>query len=273
MNIMKIIGSLVGLLIALSGLIFFKEQNSMYFIIVVGLLVAILPFVIGVILEGKKEKEIDERFLEFIRDLIENVKSGTPISKAIINIQTRDYGVLSKHVKKLANQIAIGIPVQRAMDIFAKDTKSRVVRRSVSLISEAQKAGGDIGNILGSVARSVNQTEQLKKEQQAAIYNLVVQGYIIFVVFIIIMLVLQYYILPMTSNLSNVGDLNIGTEPTLGVDDFSTPLVVLLLAQSLFAGLVIGKISEGSIKAGIKHSFILLALALLAMTGAKIVYG
>ncbi len=247
----------------------------MYFVVVIGLLISILPFVVGVMLQGAKQREIDERFLEFIRDLIENVKSGTPISKAIVNIQTRDYGVLSVHVKKLANQISLGIPIQRALEIFARDTDSRVVRRSVSLISEAQKAGGDIGKILGSVAKSVNQTEQLKKEQKAAVYNLVVQGYIIFIVFIIIMLVLQYYILPMTSNLGQVEDLNLGGggSTSTSPEDFSTPLVGLLLTQSFFAGLVIGKISEGTIKAGIKHSFILLALALLITTGANVLLG
>jgi hypothetical protein len=32
----------------------------------------------------------------------------------------------------------------------------------------------------------------------------------------------------------------------------------LLVAQGFFAGLVIGKLGEGSIKAGVKHSFILM---------------
>jgi hypothetical protein len=38
--------------------------------------------------------------------------------------------------------------------------------------------------------------------------------------------------------------------------------------QSLFAGLVIGKLSEGTIKSGIKHSFILVTIAILLTTGA-----
>jgi hypothetical protein len=44
----------------------------------------------------------------------------------------------------------------------------------------------------------------------------------------------------------------------------------LLLFQGFFAGLVIGKISEGTIKSGLKHSFVLVAVALLISTGANI---
>jgi len=54
---------------------------------------------------------------------------------------------------------------------------------------------------------------------------------------------------------------------------FSMPLFIMLLIQSFFAGLVIGKISEGSVKKGIKHSFILLAITLLITTGARALFG
>ena len=55
--------------------------------------------------------------------------------------------------------------------------------------------------------------------------------------------------------------------------DFAKPFLLLLLAQGFFAGLVIGKISEGRIKYGLKHSFILVALAWLISTGANLVLG
>jgi len=43
--------------------------------------------------------------------------------------------------------------------------------------------------------------------------------------------------------------------------------------QGFFAGLVIGKLSEGSTKAGLKHSFIMMALAYLMTTGVRAVMG
>ena len=159
------------------------------------------------------------------------------------------------------------------MGTFARDTKSRVIARAVGLISEAEKAGGDISTVLSSVAMSVNQIEILRKERNAAVSNLVVQGYLIFLVFIIIMLVLQYKILPLISDLSG-GENGLSVEiRQLDPSTFSMPMFVMLLVQSLFAGLVIGKISEGTIKDGIKHSFILLGITLLVTTGAGAIFG
>ena len=218
-----------------------------------------------------RQKEKEKKFLEFTRDLVENVRSGTPISKSIINLRGRNYGTLSPHIEKLANQLSMGIVLTNAFKVFSNETKSRVISRAVGLISEAERAGGKIDTILDSVARSVNQIEQLRDERKAAVSNLVTQGYLIFFVFIIIMLVLEFKILPLVSDLQDGGGLSIGAT-NLNPDQFSMPLFVMLLVQSFFAGLVIGKISEGSVKAGFKHSFILVALTLLVTTGAKVLF-
>jgi flagellar protein FlaJ len=276
---LMLVGPAIGLPIILASVIFFREAKFLSFLIVLGLIIFVLPFVISTALEGSRERELDARFLEFVRDLVENVKTGTPISRAILNVMMRDYDVLSPYVSKLGNQITLGIPLEKALKIFAIDTRSAVIRRSVSLISEAQRAGGDIVTILSSVSQSVNQTESLKKEQKASVYNLVVQGYIIFIVFIIILLVLQLYILPLTAGLASGGsggsfEFSENTSTTSTEEsDLSKPLFALLLTQAFFAGLVIGKISEGNLKAGVKHSFILLALALLMSSGATALLG
>jgi len=167
--------------------------------------------------------------------------------------------------------------LDNALKTFAKETKSVVISRAVTLISEAQKAGGDIDTILESVSKSVSQTEELKKEQKSSVSNLVVQGYIIFLVFIVIMLVLQYAILPIATdfNKNDSGLINgdNSEEPVKDASGISFPLFVLLLVQSVFAGLIIGNISEGRLLSGVKHSFILLTITLVIVTGARVMLG
>lgn len=267
-----------GLLISLVGGILFFGSNLFYFMLVLGVIVGLMPFIFGLISARGVEKDKERKFLEFVRDLVENVKSGTPVSKGILNLSKRDYGSLSGHVGKLANQISLGIPLTTALENFAADIKSKTISRAVSLISEAERSGGNIGTILESVANSVNQTENLKQERKSSVSNLIVQGYIIFLVFIVIMLVLDIKILPLTEDLADTKDLGLSSgSPGLGsggsAGGFSTPLFVMILIQSFFAGLVIGKISEGSLKDGIKHSFILVAITLLITTGVKTLFG
>ena len=56
-------------------------------------------------------------------------------------------------------------------------------------------------------------------------------------------------------------------------EELAKPFFWLLLVQGFFAGLVIGKLAEGKIKAGLKHSFTLVIIALLISTGANVFLG
>ena len=280
-NKAKLIGIVISLIIILLSFIFLRGSDVFYFIFGIAFVIGGLPFFISLILENNKSRKKDEMFLEFARDLVEGVKSGTPLSKSILNIRNKDYGPLKPYVEKLANQIALGIPVQSAFNTFARDINSPTVYKAVTIMGESEKAGGQIEDILESVVKSVSQIEVLKKERRATMYNLVVQGYIIFLIFIAIMLVMQFKVLPIAAQLGGEGG-GSGIPISLGgfgsgeiatPEELAMPFLYLLIVQGLFAGLVIGKISEGKIKQGLKHSFILVVLALLISTGAKLFLG
>lgn len=286
MNKSQIIGIIVAIVIIILSYIFLKLSSLFYFLSGISIIIAGLPFFISLIFEGNLTKEKDEMFLEFARNLVESVKAGTPISKSIINIKNKDYGALNPHIEKLANQISLGIPLQASLETFARDVNSETISRAVAIISESEKAGGQIEDILESVATSVAQVEKLRKERRAAMYTLVVQGYIIFFIFIIIMLIMQYKILPIASGLGTglTGSEDLPSDMTFGgiiggggetatPEQLARPFLWLLILQGFFAGLVIGKLSEGKVKYGLKHSFILLSIALLVYTGASVFLG
>jgi archaeal flagellar protein FlaJ len=263
-------------IIALSFL--FAKSTFFFFIVWFGLLVIAAPFVMTTMQKTRIAQEKELMFLEFTRNLVESVKTGTSISKSLTNLKKKSFGSLTPHIEKLANQIAMGIPLKAALEIFAEDVDNETVSRTITLIGQAEKAGGNIADILEAVAKAVNMTDKLKKERRAAISTLVVQGYIIFVVFIVIILVMQFYIIPMISGIANVGSLGtIGSTPVTGggisASEISQAFLYLLLIQGLFSGLVIGKLSEGDIKAGLKHSFTFIVLAFLISTIANILFG
>lgn len=271
----EIIGIVAAVVILIIDLIFFRGDKIFWFIMGIAVIIGVLPFVVNSMIESSRERENNQMFLEFSRNLVESVKSGTPISKSILNVKNKYYGTLTPHINKLSNQIELGIPVKAALETFARGVGSETVSRAINLISQAEKAGGNIESILESVAESVAEIEKLKKERKAAVYNLVVQGYIIFLVFIVIMLIVQFKILPLTAGFSDMG--GEGIEGITGIstvaidpEELSSAFLLLLVVQGIFSGLVIGKIAEGRIKSGVKHSFILAVMAILASTGASL---
>jgi flagellar protein FlaJ len=275
------IGIVFGLVIVVIGFTFFFKENLFYFLMGIASAIILLPFVVTTVVETNSEKNKNEQFLEFARALAENVKGGTPIGQSIKNMGNKNFGSLTDNIAKLSNQISIGVPMSKAFDTFADDVGSLTVRRAVDLIKQAEMAGGKIDDILDSVASSIYQVEKLKKERAAAISSLVVQGYIIFFIFIGIMLVMQFKIIPLTEDVQTVGgiegvgtgtlgSINIPSKTGFSSDDLSRPMLYMLLLQGIFSGLAIGKLSEGSIKAGMKHSFAMTIAAFLISTGANL---
>ncbi len=277
-----VIGGASAALVLIIDLIFFIGEPIFLFLLGIAATVLFLPFIAMLLIEGSKTKEKNEMFLEFSRNLAESVKTGTPISTSIVNMSKKNFGALTPNVQKLANQISLGIPLSRALQTFAIEVESETVRRAIASIRESESAGGEIDKILDSVASSINQIEKLKKERKAAIYNLVVQGYIIFLIFVGIMLIMEFKILPLTAGISSLrgvdsagfsGGVGFGGGASASPEELARSFLYLLLVQGLFAGFTIGKLSEGSIRAGIKHSFILTVLAFLISTGAKAFLG
>ncbi len=221
-----------------------------------------LHFWIDFFAENKRQKEIELKFVEFVRTLVESVKSGVSIPQSIHNIAQKDFGALTSYLQKLAHQIEWGIPTRKALITFSTDTNNRVIKRSISILVEAEQSGGDISDVLESVVDSVINIKKMREERKASIYSQVVQGYIVYFIFIIIMLVLQLWLFPKLGNLS-IG----GAAP--GDFNLNPTFFGLIMIQGLFAGIMIGKFSEGTIKQGLLHSIILMTAAALIITTVK----
>jgi flagellar protein FlaJ len=265
---------LVGLaLIVLDVLIL---QDSRFFApsIIVALIVGSLHFWIDFFSEIKRQKQIELEFLEFARSLVESVKSGVSINKSIQNIAKKDYGELNPYIKKLSNQLSWGITTKKALTVFANDTKNKVIKRSISIITEAEQSGGDISDILSSVVDSVMNIKKLREERKAMVYSQIVQGYLIYYIFIAIMISLDLWLFP---NLQNVGAgatlsagmSGLGGAGTSGTFDISSTFFGLIMVQGFFAGIMIGKFSEGTFRNGLFHSLILMVTAALIITTVK----
>ena len=177
--------------------------------LIIGLSIAALPFFLDFLKENKKQKEIENMFLEFSRALVESVKSGIPIPQSIGIISKNDFGALSPYLKKLANQIEWGISIRQALTSLGKDTKNLTIQRAVAIVIQAEQSGGRMDDVLESVTKSIQSIKELKDERKSNIFSQTVEGYIVFYIFVIIMLVLQVKFLPkiqeMSASISGTG--------------------------------------------------------------------
>ena len=209
-----LIGIAVAVLLLILDFMYFLKTRWFYSFLILAISLGWLQFWIDFFNEIKRQKEIEVKFLEFVRSLVNTVKSGVSIPQAIVNAAGDDYGALNIYIKKLSNQVQWGIPVPKALLTFSKDTGNIVIKRSVAIVIEAEKFGGDIEDVLQSVVNSVFDVKKMRQERKSRAYSQIVQGYIIFFVFIIIMLVLQLKLFPqlmkMGSSFGGIGGLGFG---------------------------------------------------------------
>lgn len=286
----QIYGIIPGVIILVASFFLYGTQ-FFFFAMGIGVIIIAFPFVTLIIQQGKIDNEKEQMFLEFSRNLVESVKSGTPINKSIVNSKDKPYGALTINIRKLANQISLGIPLKYALQTFSKDVNNKTVSRALTLIGQAERAGGDIGRILEAVASAVSMSDKLNKERKSSASTLVIQGYVIFFIFIAIILATQFKILPLLSNFSSFGSGGLGNlggilgggsttgtssgggSSPINASELSNSFLLMLLTQGFFSGLTIGKLSEGNIKAGIKHSFALMMISFFISTGANLLFG
>lgn len=272
---------------------FFVFLGTPWFIpmIVVAITVGWSQYWIDFFINVQRQRNIEARFPDFVRYLVGAIKSGMPVSQAIIYVSKTDFGDLTPYVRKLANQLEWSIPVHRAMTTFANETRNHVIKRAIATVIEAEQAGGNMEDVLESVTQSVIEIKKMKQKRSASIHGQVIQSYVIFIVFLIVMIVVQNLVVPYVVSMGQ-GGIGEGSEgiiqPLSGIvetveikftsiNDFMASMqdwfvslrgvfLMLSLIQGFFTGVVIGKLAEGQIKPGLKHSLILMTLAFFVIT-------
>ncbi|MFH1638082.1 MAG: type II secretion system F family protein [Candidatus Woesearchaeota archaeon] len=249
-----------------------------YPLIIIGISVGWAHFWIDVVKEIRRQKRIEDMFLQFVRNMKTAVMSGISIPSAVIQASQKPYSELDPYIKKLANQIKLGIPIHVAFVTFANDTGNKMIRRVITIVIEAEASGGDISTVLEAVTESLSSVKNLQEEQKSAVFSQIIQGYVVYFIFIIIMLVLQLKLFPKLTELggNGGGEGLLGSMPiggsiggAAGAANLDGMFLMLILIQGFFAGIMIGKFSGASLKQGFLHSLILVTLAALIITTAK----
>jgi len=218
---------------------------------------------IGLVLAGpalfeykkyRENKEIEERFPDFLRDVTENIKTGMTLTQAIMATKNSYYGALTPYINKIITKIDWSIPFDEILREFSENS-TPLIKKTVSTITETYAGGGDITQILDATGKTIKEITKVRKERFSAIYDQMITGYVIFFIFIGVLIILQKYLVPSLSAFgsSEVGIANIADATSMYSDVFQW----LILIEGFFSGLIVGKMAEGSLLAGLKHSFFL----------------
>jgi flagellar protein FlaJ len=230
---------------------------------VLGAMIAIIPPFLIFYGRYRISKEMEEQFIVFISDLTESIDSGMTLPIALKHVSKKDYRSFSQHVREMESKVEWGIPFEKALKIFSEKVKSTPIKRSVSTIIETYKVGGKISDTLRAIGQSLIEINKIRQERSASVQSQLVTSYMIFFVFIFILLILKAFLIPSLGNMQMSPSL-MGEEQeqaaVLPTELYTQTFINFILVQGFFAGLATGKMAEGSMIAGLKHSIVLIVV-------------
>jgi len=231
-----------------------------------GFLIMVYPAAVYSDRQMKKIEAVEDKFPDFLRDLAEYWKGGLSMTLAVRTLANSEYGALNGEIKKMSDQLSWGIAFGDVLKMFADRVGTPLVQRAVSLVTEANKAGGKISDILVTAANDSREIQFLKGERARAIGSYIAVIWVSFIVFIGVIIVLSNVFIPAIASSNSGGESEtIGNMQINAVD----PLFFLVVffygvtAQALGNGAMAGIMATGRLSTGMKHAGMMMIICLL----------
>lgn len=270
-----------GVLLVLTRII--PTQYAMVFPFSLFMVFFVFMHAILIMAADNRTRLVEELLPDVLRLLAANIRSGLTIDKALLVSARPEFGPLERELKTASKETLSGVTIDTALLKISETFNSQLLKRSVELLSEGLKRGGDLARLLESLSDDIRQIKILKKDVHA-----MVMMYVIFIFFAagvgapLLYSVSGFLVNTMGKIGSAIeieeampmvaGRLPMAT-PKLGVIDESfldTYSLISLVITSIFGGLLIGLVQEGSERAGLRFIPLLLVISIALYFAAKV---
>ncbi len=250
-----ILSTIVGIIFLIISLILFYSSPALDYMIVIALTIAVTPPSIASIIHSRWKNRIEKMTPEFMRDLATFSKTGMPLQTSLDHASRRQYGPLTTELKMLVSQMSWGMNFNEALMEFSKRIDLPVIKKATTLILEAGRYGGNLAEIFESTAKYVENVNAWTAKRRMQTMPYVAIFYFSVFIYLFIIIVLSNMMFTPLSQLNTAG--------TPLLKTILTPLEArrvflhTALLESLFGGLIAGKINEDNFMGGLKHATVL----------------
>ena len=204
------------------------------------------------------KRSIDKHLPDLFRSIVQAQKSGMTLPQAVEEASKRNYGPMSKELEKMVTQMSWGVSFEEALQSLGKRVDTALMRQAVPLIIEAQHSGGQVEKIFEPLESFVQTTLTFDEERKTQTRPYLAIIYVAFFVFLFTIIIL------LKSFFVDITDFELSQFEMMPADQAQRLFFHMSSIQAFFGGLVAGKMGEGTVGGGLKHSVILLIIGYLA---------
>ncbi|UCH31237.1 MAG: type II secretion system F family protein [Candidatus Bathyarchaeota archaeon] len=254
-----IISICTGFIIFVTAVLILRGYSLFEDFLFIAIIITIFPPAVVNHLEHRWKRSIDERLPEMFRSIVQAQQTGMTLPQALEEVSKRNYGPLTNELKKIVNQMSWGLTFEEALEEFSKRTDTPLVQRTVPLIIEASHSGGHVEKVFAPMGNFIQASLTMEKERKAQTRPYIAIIYVAFFVFVftIVLLFKTFFV--------ELGGSSIIGFSALASEEAWQIFLHMSIIQGFFGGLVAGKMGEGAVGAGLKHSAILMASGYAAL--------
>jgi len=227
----------------------------------------------------KRARFVESILPDALQLMAANSRAGHIPSRALMLSARNEFGPLSEAIKKSGKEMLTGKSLEESLLFIPKYIKSDILDRSIKLIIRGTKSGGQFAELLEQNADDIRRKQAITKEVRAN-----VTMYVIFIGFAgcvgaPVLYALASFLTITIGKLGSAASIPESMTTQVSFMQFSgieiSPeflflfSVIAIFITTFFGGLIIGSISTGSEKSGVKYSPILIAIGFAVFFAAR----
>ena len=258
----SIVSVAAAIIFFISASIFYLMSPTLDYMMVIALTIGVAPPSVASIIYNRWKTKIEKATPDFLRDLATASRTGIPLQIALQHASNRQYGPLTCELKILVAHMSWGMNFNEALVEFSNRLDLPLIKKATILINEAGKHGGDLSDIFDSTAKyleNINSWTQKRREQTSP--YVIIFYFSVFIFLFIIIIISRMMFAPLSH--SATGTVSF-IKPIIAQAASRRLFLHATLIESLFGGLIAGKINEDSFVDGLKHVTVLAVVSGLA---------
>ncbi|RLG22039.1 hypothetical protein DRN74_01345 [Candidatus Micrarchaeota archaeon] len=258
----------ISLFVSFSSKLLFSIDNTLTIIFAVSLffMMFALSYVYLSVVADNRAKAIEKVLPDALQLVAANIQAGMTIDNALWLCAKPEFGEFEDEVQKMAAQTLAGKTLIDALKDLSKRVKSVVLHRAVMLLIQGIQLGGELAHLLIQIAADIRTTQALQNEIRAAtaMYSLFILFASVFAA-PALFAVSTFYV--ETTNVLWSGKIG-QVSPTGGAglnvisikgsmistEDVKLFAIVAIIITTVFASLIMGLITSGQMKRGLKYT-------------------
>lgn len=237
------------------------------------LLIEFLIYILLVLKADAKGRFVEGMLPDVLQLMSSNLRAGLTPDKALLLAARDEFGPFKDEINRVGKEITMGTEIDSALLKMTKRIKSKKLNKTVLLIVSGLRSGGELASLLDQTAKNLRQEEFVDQKIRSN-----VMMYVLFIFAAIgfgapLLFGLSSFLVEvLTENISaiEVPQTTLAESLPLSFSNINISIkfimqfaIISMITSSILGSLILGLISKGDEKQGLKFAPILIIISLV----------